>query len=226
MALTAEQPGLAEQYAVAVNTSDLDHRALDIVGAMGYARLELATAAKDDAAAIAGEIGALIWRARDGKDKTAEGLLVHEFASWLRATLPWAAEVDRADPGVVERFSSRVIEESFRLKCMACGGGGRMQVLPSGKRVKPSGTGRGYAKLANCALCKGTGRRRVSPPERKRVLGGVDRKAGTLARRIDPDEYDRLWARHFGRAFSWLRDLATGPRENLHSAIKGFTVRP
>lgn len=219
-----EQAGLPEQYAVAVNTSDLDHRSLDLVAAMGMARLQLAAAANTDAAHHAGEIGGLIWRARDGKDKIAEGLLVHEFASWLRASLPWAAEVDCADPGVIERFSSRVIEERFRLRCAACSGGGRMQVLPSGKRVKPSGTGRGYAKLANCALCQGTGRRRVSHAERRRALGGVDRVTRISIRRLEPLEYDLLWVRHFAKAFTWLRELSDGPRENLHSAIRGNKV--
>lgn len=225
MALTAEKPGLVEQYAVAVNTSDLDHRALDIVGAMGFARLELVAAARTPAARIAADLGSLIWRAREGRDKAAEGMMVHAFADWVRASYPWAEEVDLADPGIVERFSSRVIEEWLRLRCMQCGGGGRMQQLPNGRLVKPGIGGRGHVKLASCGLCQGTGRRKISHAERKRVLGGVDRASRTAIRRISDDEYTTLWARHFARAFTWLRELSNGSRQRLHDAAKGTTVR-
>jgi len=189
-----------------------------IIGAMGYARLELAAAASTPTAAIEADLSSAIWRARDVRDEASHHLCVALFADWLKAAHPWLEEVDRADEGIVRTFAKRAISERFRMKCGACNGGGKLHVLPGGRKVLPRGVGRSFVKLVPCEACNGTGRKRAAAAERMKVLGRG-------RRRLDREEYLLLWHRLFGKTATWLGEIAAKGREHLRKASGGAKVR-
>jgi hypothetical protein len=219
MALNARQeqgPGLVEQYAVAVNTADLDGRALEVLSVMGAARRTMAEDARTEAAAIRRELAVDLWRVRDGKDEAAYARCGALFAAWLRLEWPWIAEIEAVDPGIADRFACHAMHERFRMQCRVCRGGRRMQVLPGGRQVRPFGVGRSYARIIDCQACRGTGRVITGPVDRIKALRG--------ARPIARPEYAELWHRAFFRAQLKLSECANDPHEHLHSAAKGTRV--
>jgi hypothetical protein len=229
MALTAERPGLLEQYAVAVGSGQLvmhENRGgpLDVIVAMGYAGLVqrggmASNPERITPEQIAVDLAPTLWRARDAMDKTAYERAALLLAQWLQAKREYFAEVELADPGILLRFAGRVIQERVKQTCKACGGFGKQQLGKGGRPQRAVGIGPRHARLVRCEQCGGSGRRRTSIPERKRVLGGT-------AWRVSEAEYTMFWRRQFAWAHHELRDLATQPREYLQFAMRGPTVAP
>ena len=229
MALSAERAGLLEQYAVAVGSSALvvhENRGgpLDVIVAMGYAGIaqrdrEPSLPEQITPARIAVELAPTLWRARDAMDKSAYQRAILLLAQWLQAKRRYFAEIELADPGVLMRFSGRVIHERVKHTCKACGGFGKQQLGKGGKPQRAVGIGPRHARLVRCEQCGGSGRRRTSIAERKRVLG-----AGRW--RVSESEYTMFWRRQFAWTHHELRDISSEPRQHLQFAMRGPTVAP
>lgn len=211
----SDRPGVGELYGIAINAAVLEldpgrESALDRVCEMGYARIAMAFV--EGEGRVAGELAPWLWRAGYGRDRgTALVQACVKFREWL-VLKPYFAEIDRADPGVIQRFAECTVEEWLSHRCVACGGGGWQEVSPTGKRVRPSGRARNAPK-AICLSCRGSGKPKPAPKLRMRVLGGGGRK-------IPGAEYFGFWHHQFRLALTWLREISARPREHLHAARK------
>ena len=142
--MIAEKPGLAEQLAVAVNASTLTievgrETPLEKVAAMGLAGMAMREQAAHAPALIAADLAPLLWRAKHGKDVAAQRRSEGLFADWMCVSWEYFAEIARADPGLLLRFSRRVLEEWISHRCGSCGGGGKQQLWKNGRRTVPVG---------------------------------------------------------------------------------------
>jgi hypothetical protein len=215
-------PGLGEQVGVAVNSSKLvleaGHTgALDLIAGLGYASCALLAEAQDEPDRIAAHLGPELWRAKYGYDHEAVIVCVVLFDRRLRCRHPYFTEIERAEPGLVLRFSAQVLHEWLSDQCTSCGGSGVLELSGRGVLVRPSGRYRN-AKLHKCGACRGAGRRQPREPERRKALSAND------GRRVHHLEYEDFWRRQFAIALTDLRRVASSPRSHLQKALGRDTV--
>jgi hypothetical protein len=214
-----KKPDLREQVGIAVNSSSLVIRAraetaLDRVAALGAATLAVQLGADrryggsivDAAAAaigtppaaagrdrLAGELGAILWHIRFGKQEGQVPTAVALFIEWMMDRPQFAdTQPETARRLLLKRFAELALHEWLSDKCVACGGSGKLERTRAGL-VRPRGTMQRNARFAPCKGCGGNGKARPNHKVRARAFG-IPKKW----------YFDQHWPARFILAERWL----------------------
>lgn len=214
-----EKPDLRELVGRAVNASGLElhatqERALDRVAALGAAALAVRFGVDRDDLPIAaapalvygqaldprdvlvGELAPLLWHIRFGYQYDQRPAGIRLFALWIGYRPLFAEYAGAAHEKLRLSFAERVMHEWLSDRCPGCRGSKKQQRSPTGQWIKPLGAMQRNAVYRPCAVCNGSGRTPVSPPQRMKALG------------LTREQYDRgRWDQRFNAAIQWLNRL-------------------
>jgi hypothetical protein len=212
---TGERASLEEQVGIAINCSGPN--ALDKVGALGFAGLELVAPlaiigggrwAANDRDKLAGQIAPLLVRAYAGADERSAREVVGLLPAWFDH-VESLAPVQGAE--LRSRFAGRLLWEVLHDRCPACRGTGLQ--AKAGKRGRRVPTPFGSGRLVGCKACRGTKRSRVDIRHRAEALG------------ISRDLYRAQgWTGLFAVAHRELRELRGRLHDPLRMAMSGRTI--
>lgn len=218
-AVADRKPDVREQVGRAVNSSHLVIRVrsegdLDRVAALGAATLAVqlgadrrhagsissAAAAQGSASPaviakdrLAGELGALLWHIRFGRQHGHVPMAITLFAHWMMDR-PQFAEVqpDDARRLLLAQFAQVALHEWLSDRCVACGGSGKLERTSLGL-IRPRGSMQRNARFAPCRGCGGNGKARPNHKVRARAFG--------IAKNC---YFDQHWPARFIMAERWL----------------------
>jgi len=215
------KPDLRELVGIAVNSSSLVMCArgegdLDRVAGLGAATLAVQLGADRHGGSIAGaaaaqpltppalvarnrlagDLGALLWHVRYGRQHEHLARAIALFAEWMMDRPQFAKLEPPARRLVLNLFAPIAIHEWLSDRCSVCGGSGKLERTREGKFIKPRGSMQKNARFAPCRSCWGNGRARPNHKARARAMG------------IPKQWYfDQRWPARFLAGFTWLTQL-------------------